>query len=197
MANRYIRLISSSSSLDFKFKTIQCVHPIWGLRIVYSMRYTDLNNGISRYKTVRTGVGPSYTHLTQPTEQAADWAGIDYTKPDLRPGGISIGAFCVSRAGLRARRPSYIGGTMLTTTQPQTLTHPNVVEVLAHFRQEWEQVAEGESLVAVRGSVGLILVDLVRALALRQSEQVQVLGSALHAELQSILVVIPESGKGF
>ena len=85
---------------------------------------------------------------------------------------------------------------MLTTTQPQILTRPNVVEVLAHFRQEWEQVAEGESLVEVKGSVGLILVDLVRAFALRQSEQVQVLGLALHAELQSILVAIPESGKG-
>jgi hypothetical protein len=128
---------------------------------------------------------------------AADWAGIHYTNPlYLRPGGITIGAFCVCRAGLRSERPSYIGGTMLTATQPQIMTNANVVEVLTNFRQEWEQAAEGESLVDVKGSVGLVLFDLVTALALRQSEQVQVLGSALYEELRDTLVVIPENVKG-
>jgi hypothetical protein len=85
---------------------------------------------------------------------------------------------------------------MLTATQPQIMTNANVVEVLTNFRQEWEQAAEGESLVDVKGSVGLVLFDLVTALALRQSEQVQVLGSALYEELRDTLVVIPENGKG-
>jgi hypothetical protein len=85
---------------------------------------------------------------------------------------------------------------MLTTTQPQILTSTNVVEALARFRREWEQAAEGESLVDIQGSVGLMLADLVIALALRPSVQVQVLGSELYEELQSILAVIPENGKG-
>jgi hypothetical protein len=85
---------------------------------------------------------------------------------------------------------------MLTATQPQIMTNANVVEVLTNFRQEWEQAAEGESLVDLKGSVGLVLFDLVTALALRQSEQVQVLGSELYEELQDILIVLPENGKG-
>ncbi len=84
---------------------------------------------------------------------------------------------------------------MITTTHSQTLARSTVVDVLACIRQEWEEAA-GESLVGIQGSVGLILADLVSGLALRPSEQIQVLGSALHAELQGILVTIPENGKG-
>ena len=74
---------------------------------------------------------------------------------------------------------------MLTTTnQPQILARPNVVEVLANFRQEWELSADGESLVDIQGSIGLILFDLVIGLALIRYEQVQVLGSTLFQELQ-------------
>jgi hypothetical protein len=30
------------------------------------------------YKAVRVSVGSTYTHLTQPTGVAADWAGVDF-----------------------------------------------------------------------------------------------------------------------
>lgn len=72
-------------------------HAIQALRIVNSMRYNALNGVLFPNKTVRAGAGTSYTNLTQPTDTAADWAGIDYTKPDfLRPGGIPSGRFCLA-----------------------------------------------------------------------------------------------------
>jgi hypothetical protein len=150
----------------------------------------------SPLKTARAGVDSTYTNLTQPTGIGGGlgWYAL-YTMPHA-PWWDSIGAFCVCRAGLQSVCPSDIGGTMLTTTQPQILTSTNVVEALARFRREWEQAAEGESLVDIQGSVGLMLADLVIALALRPSVQVQVLGSELYEELQSILAVIPENGKG-
>ena len=85
---------------------------------------------------------------------------------------------------------------MFTTTEPQIITLSKVVEVLTSFRQEWEQFANGESLVDVKGSVGLMIFDFVGALALPHSEQVQVLGPALYQDIQDLLVFIPENGKG-
>ena len=85
---------------------------------------------------------------------------------------------------------------MLTINQPKIMTTSNVVEVISKFRQEWEQTVEGQSLIEVKGSVGLMLFDLVVALALICNEQVQVLGSTLYQELQDMLEVIPENGKG-
>jgi len=171
--------------------------PKKGLRIDLSMRYNALNGEYLPQKASACSAVNTTRRLTQPTEWTEDWAGMDFIIPDLsRPGGIPIGAFCVCRAGLRAECPSYIGGTMLTITQPHIMTVSNMLEVLAGFRQEWEQVAEGESLVEVKASVGLMLFDLATAFGLRTSEQVQVLGSALYEELQGILLVIPENGRG-
>ena len=120
----------------------------------------------SSLNTIACSAANTTRNLTQPTELAADWAGIHYTKPHLRPRGIPIGAFCVNRTGPRSERPSYIGGTKFTTTQPQIMTISNGVEVLTSFRQEWEQFADGESLVDVKGSVGLMIFDLVRVFLL-------------------------------
>ena len=64
---------------------------LWGLRIVITMRYTGLNGQFLPYKAIACSAANTARNLTQHTEQAADWAGIDYTKPDLRPGGIPSG----------------------------------------------------------------------------------------------------------
>ena len=67
------------------------------LRIDKSMRYNAPNGEEFPNKTVRAGARNIYTNLTQPTELAADWAGIDYTNPLLlRPGGIPSGRFCLA-----------------------------------------------------------------------------------------------------
>jgi hypothetical protein len=166
------------------------------LRIVFTIRYNARNGHPMPNKTVRTGVSSTYTHLTQPTELAADWAGMDFIIPDLsRPGGIPIGAFCVCSAGMHSERHPFIGGYMLTTEQQKTLTHSCIIDALVRFREEWEQVAEGESLVDIKGSVGLILFDLVIALALIPNEQAMVLGSDLQAELGNSMVHSPSVGR--
>ena len=85
---------------------------------------------------------------------------------------------------------------MLETIHTPDITHSSVVSVLAEFRQEWELAAEEQDLIAIQGSIGLLLIDLVIGLGFRQADQIHVLGSKLYAELQSILVVIPENGKG-
>jgi hypothetical protein len=54
------------------------------------------------------------------------------------------------------------------------------VAALATIRQEWEQVAEGESLIQVQSSVGLL--DVATKLGLTQEEQKSVLGTRLYRE---------------
>lgn len=53
-------------------------------------------------KTIACSAITTTRNLTQPTDMAEDWAGMDFIIPDLsRPGGgIPIGAFCVCRASL-------------------------------------------------------------------------------------------------
>ena len=73
---------------------------------------------------------------------------------------------------------------MLTTIQSDTLSRSQVINALATIRQDWESAVDGESLVDIQGSIGLLLIDLAVGLMLRKSEQQYVLGSALHSELQ-------------
>lgn len=58
----------------------------------------------------------------------------------------------------------------------------NALENLAALRKEWEASAEGESLVCVSGSVGLILFDVTAKLGLTSDEQALVLGNQLLQE---------------
>ena len=60
---------------------------------------------------------------------------------------------------------------------------PTVINSLANIRKEWESATEGESLVDVQSSVGLLLFDVVMALGLNRIEQEQVLGSKLRREV--------------
>lgn len=56
------------------------------------------------------------------------------------------------------------------------------LEKLSAFRQEWETVAERESLIDVSASVGLMLFDLTTRLGLTPQEQAYVLGDQLFIE---------------
>ena len=51
-----------------------------------------------------------------------------------------------------------------------------LVEALGRIRAEWEEAAEGEPLIAVEGSVGLILADLALGVGLNPEEMIRALG---------------------
>lgn len=63
--------------------------------------------------------------------------------------------------------------------------HAMMLAALSTFRQEWDVAAEGESLVRVNASVGLMLLDLTASLGLTPNEQKVVLGSRLYREATS------------
>jgi hypothetical protein len=68
----------------------------------------------------------------------------------------------------------------LQFVQPGTQT--GAVAALANIRKEWELAAEGESLVKLQASVGLLLLDVAAKLGLTQEEQKSVLGARLYTE---------------
>jgi len=71
-----------------------------------------------------------------------------------------------------------------------SLTHKaQPVSVLASLRQEWQEAANGQSLLDVEGNVALMLADLVNSFGLSVHEQAQVLGSELFNEVQEMLAV--------
>jgi hypothetical protein len=74
-------------------------------------------------------------------------------------------------------------------TFPQT-NNP-IVNALAALRQEWQQAAEGASLLELDANIGFMLADLVTSLGLSDQEQTLVLGSELYAELRTILDTEP------
>jgi hypothetical protein len=62
-----------------------------------------------------------------------------------------------------------------------------LVESLAEFRKEWQEVAESESLINVQASVGLLLTDVLERLGFQPQEQHIVLGAKLYKEIKAIL----------
>ena len=56
------------------------------------------------------------------------------------------------------------------------ISRSDVVDSLALLRQEWQASIDGESLIDVQASVGLLLGDVVMMLDLSSDEQVAVLG---------------------
>ena len=87
------RLRPSLGQLQIHFQKFKDF-PKKGLRIVNTTRYNAPNGQNLPQKAVRTGVGTSHTHLTQPTECAEDWAGLNFIMPTLFcPGGTSSGHF--------------------------------------------------------------------------------------------------------
>jgi hypothetical protein len=61
------------------------------------------------------------------------------------------------------------------------------VQKLAKFRQEWEEIASGESLLAVTASVGLVLSDIADRLELSPQERYVFLGKSLLSEVENFL----------
>jgi len=73
--------------------------------------------------------------------------------------------------------------------QTPLTNQPQLVSVLASLRQEWQEAANGQSLLDVEGNVALMLADLVNSLSLATHEQAQVLGPELFNEVQEMLTV--------
>lgn len=65
--------------------------------------------------------------------------------------------------------------------------HFQLVTTLSRIRQEWQDAADGKSLVEVEGNMGMLLADLLNGIGLGTSEQVQVLGEDLFQEIQDFL----------
>ena len=57
-----------------------------------------------------------------------------------------------------------------------------VLEGLSVLRQEWEGQANGDSLIDLSGSVGLMLFDVTALLGLTPEEQTVVLGDRLYQD---------------
>ena len=62
-----------------------------------------------------------------------------------------------------------------------------LVTTLSHIRQEWQDAANGNSLIEVEGNMGMLLADLINGIGLRTSEQIQILGTDLYQEMQDFL----------
>ena len=62
-----------------------------------------------------------------------------------------------------------------------------IVTTLSRIRQEWQDAADGKSLVEVEGNMGMLLADVLNGIGLGTSEQVQVLGKDLFQEIQDFL----------
>ena len=76
---------------------------------------------------------------------------------------------------------------MLIKTRPQVTTRQQMVNGLARFRTDWEELANGESLIDVEGSVGLNLADVVKALGFTPSEASAVLGAELSNDVEGFI----------
>jgi hypothetical protein len=59
------------------------------------------------------------------------------------------------------------------------------IEALAEFRQEWERVTEGESLLDVTAPIGLLLVDVAVWLEFTQQERNILLGKKLTKDIEA------------
>ena len=75
---------------------------------------------------------------------------------------------------------------MLTRTKPG-ISRSDVVDSLALMRQEWQASIDGESLIDIQASVGLLPGDVVMILGLSSDEQVAVLGVELRREFIQVV----------
>jgi hypothetical protein len=65
------------------------------------------------------------------------------------------------------------------------VTRTQILESLASLRQDWEKAANGESLLHIEGSVGLILHDFAANLNLTVEERQLLLGASLSEEVSA------------
>lgn len=71
--------------------------------------------------------------------------------------------------------------------QTSITPHPQLVAALTRIRQEWQDAADGKSLLEVEGNIGMLLADLINSVDLPVAEQAQVLGPKLFLEIQDFL----------
>jgi hypothetical protein len=76
---------------------------------------------------------------------------------------------------------------MLTQELQTVISRQHAVAALTHLCQEWQQAANGISLVHVEASVGMLLADIAMSLGLTSIEQLQVFGADLAGEIEYIL----------
>ena len=81
---------------------------------------------------------------------------------------------------------------MQTQTKTPAISRTNLVYSLEHLCQEWQTATNGQSLLEVKGSVGLILADLAMSIGLTTLEQIQVFGADMTHELDTVLSAEPE-----
>jgi hypothetical protein len=70
---------------------------------------------------------------------------------------------------------------------PSATPRFQIVNTLSRIRQEWQDAADGKSLIEIEGNMGMLLADLINGIGLKTSEQVQVLGKDLFQEMQDFL----------
>jgi hypothetical protein len=75
--------------------------------------------------------------------------------------------------------------------QSRFIHNVEVVRGLERTRLEWQQAADGESLLNLETNVGLLLADVTTAIGLTSEEKVLVLGAELLDELQDTLLPVP------
>lgn len=77
--------------------------------------------------------------------------------------------------------------TCLATPTFSTLSREQVIEKLSALRLEWEAVNEGNTLIHITASVGLLLYDLTVQLGMSQGEQAAILGEALYRDVVQVV----------
>ena len=62
-----------------------------------------------------------------------------------------------------------------------------VLQALGCLRRDWEEFSEGESLVDLKVSIGLVLADIADCLELTQQERFVLLGKSLSEDIESFM----------
>ena len=73
-----------------------------------------------------------------------------------------------------------------TLIKPQLIIHRVPLMSLIRMRQEWQEAANGISLLDSFGNVGLMLFDIARIFELTPEEQREFFGEQLYSELMKI-----------
>lgn len=71
------------------------------------------------------------------------------------------------------------------TTQP--VNRAVLITTIKTIRQDWQKEVEGESLIEVKVSLGVFLLDLTEAFSLTQAETKNVLGARLFKEVDAFV----------
>jgi len=73
----------------------------------------------------------------------------------------------------------------VTDTQPSY--RAQIVQSLAEFRREWQEISPGENLVEIEASVGLLFSDIADRLGLSPQERHILLGAKLTKQIDAFL----------